>query len=353
VRAIWILAALCFATFVLHLVVGQKILNVGSFSIAFLQDGDLWRVVTGNLLHGKPEFPLHLVLNMLALLALGNLVERILGPARVACVIGVAGVCAMLAGGVEKPGMLVGASGIVFGLAGASLWLEFNCAERLPAWLRIPRRSMFFFLAVNGLLMFSIPFVSGGAHIGGFLGGLGATAVLTGPQLGRVRAPVPVQFAAALVGVVTVAAIGAAGWDVFGRGNFNARFNTRLASLPNIAPVDLHNRAWEIAVDPKSTYQDLQAALKMAERAVLETKRLYPKPLDTLAEVQYRLGQPELARETILEAIRRDPRDPHFQEQLRRFSGERNPADRPEGGPFFPSSPDRKPHSKPELGLTV
>ncbi len=163
----------------------------------------------------------------------------------------------------------------------------------------------------------------------------------------------PVQLAAALVGVVTIAAIGAAGWDAFGRGNFDARFNTRLASLPNIAPLDLHNRAWEIAIDPKSSYQDLQAALKMAERAVMETNRLYPKPLDTLAEVQYRLGQPELARETILEAIRRDPIDPHFQEQLRRFSGEGDPVERPALDRIFPSGPEHKPRNNQDLGLTV
>lgn len=352
VRVTWILAALCFAVFALQLVVGQEIWNVGYFSVAFLRDGDLWRIVTGNLLHGVPEFPLHLALNMLALVGLGNLVERVLGPARVVCVMGVAGICAMLAGGLETPGMLVGASGIVFGLAGASLWLEFNCAERLPAWLRIPRRSMFFFLAINGLIMFTIPFVSGGAHIGGFLGGLGATALLTGPQLGRVRAPLPVQLAAALVGVATVAAIGAAGWDAFGRGNFDARFNTRLAGLPNVSPRALNDRAWEIAIDPESSYPDMQAALLLAERAVMETNRLSPTILDTLAEVQFQLGQPELASETILEAIAREPLSSYYREQLRRFIGERDSDDRPEYSPF-PSGPRRDPLDIQERGLTV
>lgn len=348
----WTLAALCFVAFGLQLGLGQKVWNVGYFSVAFLRDGDLWRIVTGNLLHGVPQFPLHLILNMLALVGLGNLVERVLGPARVACVIGVAGVCAMIAGGLEAPGTLVGASGIVFGLAGSLLWLEFNCTERLPAWLRIPRRSMFFFLALNGLIMFTIPFVSGGAHIGGFLGGLGATALLTGPPLGRYRAPLPIQFLSVVVGVSTAAAIAAAGWDAFGRDNFDARFNTRLANLPDVSPIDLNDRAWSIAIDPESSTQDMEAALLLAERAVMETNHLYPTILDTLAEVQFQLGMPEIAAETILEAIAREPQQTYYKEQLRRFTGERDPNDRPEYSPF-PSGPKRERLNIKEQGLSV
>ena len=84
------------------------------------------------------------------------------------------------AGGVAARSALVGSSGIVFGLAAASLWLELFCTERLPAWLRIPRRSMYFFLGVNGALMLAVPFVSASAHIGGFLGGFLGTAMVTG-----------------------------------------------------------------------------------------------------------------------------------------------------------------------------
>ncbi len=149
-----------------------------------------------------------------------------------------------------------------------------------------------------------------------------------------------------------VTAIGAAGWDGFGRGNFDARFNTRLASLPDVSPMDLNDRAWEIAIDPESSHRDMQAALLLAERAVTETNRLYPTILDTLAEVQFQLGQPELAAETILEAIAREPGHPYYREQLRRFTGERKPGDRPEYSPI-PSRPKREPLDIQERGLTV
>ena len=348
----WIFVAICIAVFALHLAVGERIWNVGYFSLPFVQDGDLWRLVTGNLLHGVPQFPLHMVLNLFALTALGNLVERVLGPARTACIMGLAGVAAMAAGGVAAPSALVGSSGIVFGLAAACLWLELYCTERLPAWLRIPRRSMFFFLGVNGILMLAIPFVSASAHIGGFLAGFVGTALLTGLDIGRATPGTAIRGLAALVAAITVAAVGAAGFVAFANPHFQADFNRRLAGLPNVSPFDLNDRAWTIAIDPDSSDQDRQAALEMAQRAVLETNRASPQILDTLAEILFQLGHPELAAETIREAIARAPRDSYYREQLRRFIGERG--DRPDDSPFRRFERE-EPHREwvPGPGLTV
>ena len=154
-----------------------------------------------------------------------------------------------------------------------------------------------------------------------------------------------------LVALGTAAALATAGWEAFGRGDFDARFNVRLATLPNVSPVDLNDRAWMIAVSPDSTFKEMESALALAERAVAETKHRNPSILDTLAEVQFQLGQPELAIVTIMEAIMRDPEQPYYREQLRRFSGERDAEDRPEYDPFKRQPRERLIQREP--GLTV
>lgn len=351
--ATWGLAFACLAAFVLEWVFGPGIHDVGYFSLPLFQDGDYWRVITGNLLHGLPELPLHLILNLLALSALGHLVERVMGSLRTVCVMTVSAIAAMLSGGLQASQELVGVSGVVFGLAGAVVWLEFNFTERLPAWMRIPRRTMFTLLAFNALLPILFPFISGGAHLGGFLGGLLAAALLCQADMARRPAPLSVQMLAVASIAVSLLGVGAAGWDLFGRGDFDARFNARLSRLPDVSPFDLNNRAWTIAVDPGSSKSEIEAALLMAERAVSETERVYPSMLDTLAELLFLRGERDLALEAIEEAIARDPAESYYQEQRRRFLGERAPGDRPEApSPWRQQQPTEDPVPM-EPGLTV
>jgi membrane associated rhomboid family serine protease len=351
--ATWGLAFACLAVFVLEWVLGPGIHDVGYFSLPLFQDGDYWRVITGNLLHGLPELPLHLILNLLALSALGHLVERVMGSLRTICVMTISAIAAMLSGGLQASQELVGVSGVVFGLAGAVLWLEFTFTDRLPAWMRIPRRTMFTLLLFNALLPVLFPFISGAAHLGGFLGGLLAAALLSQPEMGRRSAPLSVRALALLSVAVSLLGVGAAGWDLFGRGDFDARFNARLSRLPDISPFDLNNRAWTIAIDPGSSDAEIEAALMMAERAVTETASAFPSMLDTLAELRFLRGDRALALEAIEEAIARDPTESYYQEQRRRFLGERKPDDRPEApSPWRQQQPTEDPVPM-EPGLTV
>jgi tetratricopeptide (TPR) repeat protein len=85
-----------------------------------------------------------------------------------------------------------------------------------------------------------------------------------------------------------------------------------------------------IAISPRATREELEAALRLAERAVLETHRSEAAVLDTLAELQFALGFDAEALETIDEAIALEPDEPYFAEQRRRFTGERARADRPQ-----------------------
>jgi membrane associated rhomboid family serine protease len=331
--------------------------RVGNFTPAFFFDGDIWRIVTANLIHAGPKFPVHLVLNMLALIVLGALVERPLGIARTIIIMGVAGLSAMAASGLIDSVRVVGASGVVFGLVGAALWLEFNWSERLPAWWRYPRRSLLLLLVINGLLGFLIPVISGSAHFGGFLGGLVAAAVLTrDPNTDRHAPRWIVATSAVMVGIVGLA-VSLAGLELLRPGDYSARHTERLARLPGISAIELNDHAWLIAVSEEPSHELMQAALLLAEQAVDKTDRLDPNVLDTLAEVQFALGQPEQAVETIDEAIVRAPGVEYFREQRRRFTGERDPDDRPDAPlmPWFvdPDEGEPSPVRFEERGLTV
>jgi len=328
-RATWTLFGICIAFFVAQLWIGHDVEAVANFTPAFFYDGDLWRVVTANFVHAAPRFPLHLGLNMLALLVLGALVERPLGVARTATIMGVSGVAAMLTSALAGGFPVVGASGIVFGLVGAAVWLEFTWAERLPAWWRYPRRSLLFLLVLNGALSFLVPLISGSAHLGGFLAGLATAAVVARSSSPFEGTPRWAFASIAAVVLLTGMSVGSAALELTRPGEYAARQAARLATLPGVSAEQLNDSAWLIAISPEPSREMMEAALVLAERAVAETDRTDPTILDTLAEVEFALGWPERAIRTIDQAIRLDPDEPYYREQRRRFTGERAPDDRP------------------------
>jgi membrane associated rhomboid family serine protease len=355
-RATWAMAGICVAVFALQLFIGPAIEAVGNFTPAFFRDGDTWRVVTANLIHAAPHFPLHLGLNMLALVVLGALVERPLGAFRTVTIMGVSGVCAMAASGLVDSVPVVGASGVVFGLVGAAVWLEFAWADRLPAWWRYPRRSLLLLLVINGVIGFLVPVISGSAHMGGFFGGFVAAAALTRRPARSNQPSRWIVASSVAVVAITGLAIASAGWELTRPGQYTARHAARLARLPGISVLELNDTAWLIAISTDPSRELMEAALLLAEQAVDETERRDPNILDTLAEVQFMLGWPERAVETIDEAIAHAPDIAYFQEQRRRFTGDRDADDRPAAplAPWLNSPSESEPPSiYDEPGLTV
>jgi membrane associated rhomboid family serine protease len=352
--ATWAMAAACLAAYALEMVLGPELFEVGYMSPALVADGDLWRPVTAGLLHG---FALHLAVNLVGLLLVGRLAERALGTPRVLLVAGVAEVASMAASAFSDRGGVVGISGVVFGLVGALLFVEFLRVHELPAWWRFPRWALLAVLVGIGadtLLGLSIPFIAGEAHLGGLLAGFATAALLA--RRGSLSAPAGprVRAAAAAVPALALLSVAAAAAALVAPADFRAAHAARLARLPGLSPPELNNYAWLIAIDPDSTREQLEAALLLAERAVAETRRSDPTLLDTLAEVHFQLGRPDLALLVIDEAIERAPLEPYYREQRRRFTGERDPDDRPPD----PGLPWREERQRPPLppdaqGITV
>lgn len=88
---------------------------------------------------------------------------------------------------------------------------------------------------------------------------------------------------------------------------------TQIAAWPEDSTA-LNNLAWMFS---QCDYK-LEEALELAQRGV-SLAPLSPVFLDTLAEIEYRLGRVEQALGTMRECVRLDPRDSHYRENVVRF----------------------------------
>ncbi len=131
--------------------------------------GQWWRVITANLLHGNL---LHFGVNAFALYFLGTYCERFFGVARTMLLIfatAIAGAMASLIGSASL--FAVGISTGLFGLLGAYLALHLAYYSELPPPYRQSKLWWTVILGLNVGLSVAIPIVDGWGHLGGFLAG--------------------------------------------------------------------------------------------------------------------------------------------------------------------------------------
>lgn len=320
-----VLVLACLAGFALQAWLGPGIHHAGFFSSQLAARGEPWRLLTANLLHAGL---VHFLMNALGLILFGGLLERTIGSLRTTLVAGLAALGATFGGLLVGYEAMVGASGIVTGFAGALLWLELRLPERLPAQWRIPRRPFIALLILEAMLGLAFPEVAAAAHIGGFVAGALAAAIVTGPGLRREPLRPAATVAIALVLAVAGASIASATRLFLGGAAWESHAK-RLLDLDAAPILILNDAAWLIATDATPTPKALDEARELAQRAVAQTGRRDPNLLDTLAEVQFQSGNGAAAVETIDEAIALAPGIAYFAEQRRRFTGERDRNDRP------------------------
>ncbi len=338
-----ILAFACVVAYVLMWLRGPIFFEMGFMNDVLVDAGETWRLVTANLVHWYPGFPYHLALNVLGILALGSFTERALGSGRTWFVLAVSGLVATWVSGWVGPVKAFGASGMVFGLVGALLWLEFRCVAELPAGWRVPRGLLLGALAVDLLIGAVVPFVGGAAHVGGLVAGVGAGALVARGGLRREPTPRLLALTNAATLALVFLSVFAMGRALVGDPGVLAKRGQRLLEHADVPPVFLNNYAWFIATEGQPDPREVDVALTLAERAVEATESLDPNSLDTLAELQYLAGFEERAVKTIERAIQLAPGVGYFREQKRRFTGEREWDDRPEEpqDPELPMEPER------------
>ncbi len=189
---------------------GQVELHFGANYGPLTLSGDWWRLVTYMFLHGGL---MHIAFNMWCLWDLGRLCESLYGRWTFAAIYLITGVAGGLASIAWNPEVLsVGASGAIFGLAGA-LAASFYLGE-----FSIPKvaiqgtlRSLLFFIGFNVLFGAMVPGIDNACHGGGLVSGLilGALIARVAPQH---DSPRRIGVLGMLALAVVVAAFGVQRW---------------------------------------------------------------------------------------------------------------------------------------------
>ena len=210
--ATWIVSAACTAVFVVEASEARffdlLVTTGGNLSTAVLH-GEVWRLVTANLLHASW---LHLAMNLAGLMGTGALLERWLGRWSMVLVLFFSGVGGQLASTMvalvnSAPRTTIGISGAIFGLLGVLLVSTLRFRRSPLGGMRVPLGGWMILLLTNGAISL-IPVVDIVAHVGGFVAGAVVGLVVV-PRPGKPLA-LPVQTArtAAVVAIaVTVAAV--------------------------------------------------------------------------------------------------------------------------------------------------
>ena len=136
-----------------------------------------WRILTSNYVHVGI---IHIAFNMWCLWNLGRLAERVLGRLNYVVLYTFCGLAGSLASLWWHPMVVgAGASGAIFGLAGASIAIFYLGHLPIPkSAIQGTMRSLLMFVGYN-LLFGLTPGIDNSAHIGGLLAGLGMGAALS------------------------------------------------------------------------------------------------------------------------------------------------------------------------------
>ena len=323
--------------------------EIGSFAPELVARGEWWRVLSSNVLHSVNLFPFHIVSNLVLIFCFGMLVERPLGTARTVVILGVSGLAAMAASSWAGYEEVIGASGLAAGLVGAVLCLELRFSQWLPVNWRLPRRLFVGVLIFQAAIDWMLPQVAMAAHLGGFVAGYCATLYLAESGLRQLPVEGPVRFLATLTIAGFALSLLAPLPLLLREGAAMERHAEVLLESWGQPTTRYNDHAWRIVTETRPSPRQLELALALAERAVFETDRSNPDVLDTLAEVFFVAGYPQVAVEVIDEALRIAGEDRYFQEQRLRFLGERPADDRPAPprAPWIYRQPERSPDTDP------
>lgn len=218
---------------------GQETVRFGANYGPLTLSGDWWRLVTYMFLHGGL---LHIAFNMWCLWDLGALCESLYGRWTYAGIYLITGIAGGLASVGWNPGVLsVGASGAIFGLAGA-LIASFYLGE-----FSLPRvaisgtlRSLLVFAGFNLFFGGLFSGIDNACHIGGLVSGLilGALIAVLAPQSDNPLRRFTVVAAVALM--VTLAAFGVLRWRG-GPMRISRAFTSISQNEPDRAIAQLHS----------------------------------------------------------------------------------------------------------------
>ncbi|MEG1846855.1 MAG: rhomboid family intramembrane serine protease [Lachnospiraceae bacterium] len=166
---------------------GEILYNIGELNaIAVIQNREYYRILTSIFLHADAN---HLFSNMIIFFFLGETVERSMGHLKYLCmylIAGIGGGLASMGYGIYTGSIVnsIGASGAIFGMTGALLWLVIVHRGKLA---HITLGKVLFLIVYSLYSGFTATNVDNAAHIGGLLTGLLFTVLFLGKHSDRSR----------------------------------------------------------------------------------------------------------------------------------------------------------------------
>ena len=189
------------------------LLDFGAASRPLFRQGEYWRLVMPMFLHIGFS---HLLLNSLALYFLGRLVEPVYGYARFALLYVISGMgCAALSMAVGR-GVSAGASGAIFGIAGALLVTTYFHHDFVRRLIRRPLGTGILLLAILADLTLGwlVPGIDNWGHLGGLATGIFLALLIPPPGHDVAPGEVAEEPSQAVVAIpiliVALAVVGAA-----------------------------------------------------------------------------------------------------------------------------------------------
>jgi membrane associated rhomboid family serine protease len=290
------------------------LVRLGANAQVLVRTGQLWRLVTANVLHAGL---LHIFFNANFILSFGRLLERALGSSGYVLVLVVSAIVGSMASCLVDP-VSVGASTSCYGLLGALLVLS-RRAGALPAEFR-PDPGFWARVTVFSVALPFLGPISWAGHAGGFVGGV-VVALLARPRdADGASSELGTRAAATAAAALFVAGLGIGAHSAWrDRNPLVGALRSALLWRTN-SPAMLNDLAWTVAVSRESTTADLEIALAAAGRAATLSRE--PAARDTLAQVLHRLGREDEAVREQRRAYDSTPR-PEFTTRLHRFLRER------------------------------
>ena len=297
-----------------------RLIAWGANAPALVADGEYFRLVTANFMHGGP---VHFAFNIVGLWVVGRLVERIWGPWRFVILFLLTAVAGAAASTwITMPPLSLGVSTSLVGLVAAYfvIWLRFGSV--LPPDYVVSSSSWLLLVVVNGAIWAFTPGIDHWGHAGGGLAGAFLVMLLhplgSAPDFRQVG-----TMGTKVTAWLLLIAVWAAGvWTVVAAIKTPAdRSLARvLTTESDRSAAVANNFAWVIVTSPSASAELLEAAKIASERAVENSPddSIRAHALDTLATAYYRLGRHEAAVDTSLRSVRLDPADVSLS-QLSRF----------------------------------
>ena len=290
---------------------GQVMVRFGANFGPFTLSGQWWRLLTYMFLHGGL---MHIAFNMWCLWDLGALCESLYGRWTYAAIYLITGIAAGLASVGWNPGVLsVGASGAIFGLAGALISSFYLGEFSLPSVaIGGTLRSLLFFVGFNVLFGRLVPGIDNACHAGGLVSGLivGALIARVAPQHDQ-----PLRRVGILL--FTVLIVGGSGLGIQRWRGSGIHFGSAIDAQKNVDRMigELQKRVQQSPQDVSAHYTLAHAYFAKGQfpegeselKRVLELQPQNTKARLELGAVDLRQEQPKEAQEEFTKVVAQEP----------------------------------------------